>query len=183
MIDLDLTFKDYVALTDKSEYDFAIKYAKKLFNDAEDIYKIGDLTQQNFGIVKEMQADINNLTWDRLIYYIKKLTNLNDKKIGGSKLISLCQFVAYLKSEVERINEIETKLLGHINTDEEKRAGIEDFQAFGAYCQVRALTNGDITKVDEIENTKYDTCLTELYYQKVSSEFSKRLTEIRINKH
>lgn len=178
MVD-NITFKSYLALEDKAEYDFLIMFSG-LFNKPEDIFCFGDLTNQSFGFIKELQQDFNKgLTWERFFYHIKKPID----QLLEYGLMELCQARSYFKSEIERINKVESEILASETTEDEIRSGIEKFSVFGPYTQLRsiAITFGKLPR--EIESMKYSDALLELYYQKLSFEYQSTLREIRTSRN
>jgi|GEM_PF-2222581 len=180
----DITLKEYFELDNREEYDFAIKYTKSLYNEALDIFEIGDLTVQSFGLVKDLQFDIEQgIKWIKLLDYLEILTNRNAKELVNYKLIAICRVKSYLAQEVERINTIESELLSYVATSEEQSAGIEGFNKFGTYGQKRKLATTFNTTPYEIEKWKYSDCLLELYYQRVEHDFQDKLFKIKSNKH
>ncbi|MEX0598007.1 MAG: hypothetical protein WD512_16075, partial [Candidatus Paceibacterota bacterium] len=58
MIELEkITLREYSELENKEEYDFAMKYAF-IFKEPIDEYKIGDVMELSFGLVKDFQYDL-----------------------------------------------------------------------------------------------------------------------------
>lgn len=179
MIEIDnISLKEYFELEDKSEHDFIIKYILP-----KDVFEVGDLTEYPFGLIKDMQYDYSvGITWDQLIDYIVKLTKRRSHMIGKEKLVELAKFKSYLLSELDRINLIESELLGYTPNSEEIQAGIDRFEKFGSYGQLRKLAGDDITKLEEVKSLKYSHCLLELHYQKEEFEYTSRLNDIRYKK-
>ena len=111
----DISFLEYNDLDEeiKVEYDFAIKYAK-IFNSPANVFEVQDFTELSFGLVKDMQQDFQSDTsWITIFEYIEKLTGINKKEVAKKKLLTICRFVAYIVSEINRINEIEKKLISN----------------------------------------------------------------------
>ena len=179
MIELDdITLKEYFELEDKTEYEFALKYAKPL-----DVFNVGDFTEFEFGFIKELQQDMNEgLTWINLIEYLERLMKKDKKQIVNYKFWTIARFKSYIEAEIERITEIENELLSYVPDAIEVQAGIEAFNKFGYYGQLRKLAKEDVTKLKEIEKTKYSICLTELYYQKTSDEYQNEYNRIKYKK-
>jgi hypothetical protein len=183
MIEINnITYIEYSELKDKNEYDYCIKFAYS-FNKPVDILKIGDLTEQKFGIVKDMQYDFQNgITWEQLFDYIFQMKGSDIKSLAAMKLINLCQIKSYLKSEIERINDIESIVLTHDVDEDEIRAGIEELSQFGIYMQLRQIALTFHKSINEIKHWKYDECFTELVVQKKLSEYQENLFEIKKKK-
>jgi hypothetical protein len=185
MIELDdISLKEYLELEEKENYDFAIKYSKSIFNKPLDLFKIGDMTELNFGIIKDLQYDIENgLTWIKFLEYLEQITGIDIKKIVNYKLTAICRVKSYIFKEMERINEIENELLSYMPDSDEQNAGINEFNKFGTYGQFRKLANEDVTKLEEVKKIKYSIALMELYYQRVESDYQIRLMKIKSKKH
>jgi hypothetical protein len=185
MIELeDITLKEYFELEEKENYDFAIKYSKSVFNKPLDIFKIGDMTELSFGLIKDLQYDIEQgLSWMKFLDYLEEITGIDVKKIVNYKLTAICRVRSYILKEIERINEIENELLAYYPDSDEKNAGIDEFNKFGNYGQLRKLANEDVTKLDEVKKIKYSIGLMELYYQRVESDYQLRLMKIKSKKH
>jgi len=183
----NITLLEYHEIPEDSElrreYDFAIKYGKT-YNSPRDVFEVGDFTEQTFGFIKDIQQDYQGvLKWDTILEYIKKLTGKDFKEIAKYKLLAICRFNAYIISEINRINEIESNLLGHIATADEERAGIKNFSKFGAYPQLRKLAKEDLTKIEEVKNLPYSLCLLELHFSKIENEYKENLIKIQSEKN
>jgi len=178
----NLTFNEYFVLEDKSEQNFAIKYAKEL-NDPVDIFEIGDFTELTFKTVKDMQYSITNgLTWDDIFELIESVKGISQKELGRRTIFDLARFKCYVDAEIQRINKVENMSLSHTPTNDEEIAGIDDLSDLGTYLQFRDLANEDITKIKEIEKIKYSDCLLELIARKRIYEYRKAYNN-RKNKH
>jgi hypothetical protein len=172
----NITFIEYFELEDKSEYDYAIRYAYR-YNQPENLIEIPDLIEMTFGFVKDLQYDCaQGLTWEKFFEY---LNLIKKDKYEKWKLVNLCQLRAYLLSEIDRINEIESETLSHDLTADEVNAGIESLAELGIYLQIRSLTGGDITKNESIRNMKYEDCFLELITQKRLDDYSRALIKIQ----
>jgi hypothetical protein len=185
MIELkNISVKEYFELNTelKSQYDFAIKYAK-FFQDSRDIFETGDFTQKEFGFIKDLQqVDWDKVDWEYFLDLIHEITGKEIKHIAAYSLLEVLQFKNYIFSEVVRINRIENELLSHSPTSDEKNAGIEKFEVFGSYPQIRQIATTFNITIDEARKIKYTDCLTELYYQKTTSDFQNAMNKIISNK-
>jgi hypothetical protein len=181
MIIANHSFNDYTLLSelDRDEFDVIIKYSTD-FYESVDTFKIGELTEKSFGVVKDIQYGINNntLTWSEYFDYVNQITLVTVEELKATPMLKLIQFRNYLVTEVIRINELEKILLSHEATAEEQEANLEEFEKFGAYLQIRALTNNDITKHEQVRQIKYSLCLIELRVRQLEREYEIRLNEI-----
>jgi len=76
MIELKrINVRQYVELEDKSEYDFAMKYAF-IFTEPTDEYKVGDVMELSFGFIKDFQYEMEKgLTYDKLFQFISEVSS------------------------------------------------------------------------------------------------------------
>lgn len=176
----NITVKEFLELQDTElihQYEFFFKYSI-VMNEAIDHFKIGDMTEQSFGLIKDLQFDISEgeTGWIKLISYIEKIIH---QKCGDLDLTTFVQTWKYILSEIERISEIESIALKYEATDEEIQAGIDRLGVLGIYMQIRSLTKGDITKNEMVRNMKYSDAFVELVTQKMLSDYEKELVKIR----
>lgn len=176
-----ITVKKYSTLVDKSNYDFAIQYAKE-FTEPEDTFKIGDVYEIPFGIIKDIQQDLEDgtLTEAGQLEYLLKIKP--ELKIDKMYLDDFCRGLNYLYSNIVNLLETEMELLGGEVTVEEMQAGINRFNSIGIYLQLRQLANNDITKIDDIKQLSYNKCFIELYTRKQESDFQRELQKVFNNK-
>lgn len=144
------------------------------FKEAKDWYDIKDVYELPYGIIKDIQSDIENEEIDifKLLEYLKKIT---DKKLYFYSSVQTCN---WLLENVVSLLETESKLLGGKATNEEIEAGIEEFASLGVYNQLRTLCGNDITKIDKVREVKYSWAFCELVARKKEHEFEKSLKEI-----
>lgn len=178
MIELNnITFLQYFELEDKSEYDYAIKYAYR-FNEPVNHIQIPEFFQMPFGFVKDLQYDFSQgITWDQIFGYLNKI------KTDGYqnwKLLELCQMKTFLANQIDFINTIESEKLTSDNISaDEVEAGIDELSELGIYLQIRELTGGDVTKNEAVRNTKYEDCFVELVTQKRLADYQRELRRIQ----
>jgi len=60
----------------------------------------------------------------------------------------------------------------------DERAGIKNFESFKYINTINSLSNGDVTKWDEIMNLPYDRVLTKLLLNKTEAAYQKRYSEL-----
>lgn len=175
----NIKFKDYIAMSDRTMYDYAIKHGITL-NRSVDHLKIGDLKKKPFGFVKELQelfstGDESN----RLIEIMCVLGGITLSEFGNFTLVDAFQSISFIRKEIEEISFIESEMLSYTPTGEDLAAGIEDFAKYGSYTQVRALCQAWALQPREVEGIDYSTCFLELCYQADSARFDKRKMELQ----
>jgi len=176
----NITFAQYVELEESQDYDYAINYAYT-FNKPVDHYKVGDIMQLPFGLVKDLQFDMQEgLTWLQFTEYMVKLSN---KNIGNEKLLEVCQQRSFIIKAMEELIEVEKISLSGNSTGDEDEAGIDEFKNFGIEMQIRNLTKGDVTKKEHVRNIPYEDCFVELVISKKLSDYEENLNKIRNRKN
>ena len=182
MIIENITFRQYLELENRADYDFFIKYSIKC-NTAQDIFNIGDFTKLTFEIVKDLQYDLaNDFTWMQLFEYIYRIKEIPIKKLGKYELISLCQARKYMIDEIKRITEIENIALAYIPDDKEIRAGIEKLASINTYLQFRTIAQSLNLTIQQVKNLKYEEAFLELVTQNMLADYEKKLIEIKSEK-
>jgi hypothetical protein len=184
MIELEaITLKEYIELEDKSEYDFAMKYAS-VFTNKNDEYQIGDMKELSFGFIKDLQYEFETgAKFDQLIQLISSLGQLKKINLGAERLDKFSRFIAYIIEGLKEISEVERQTLMPVLDIDEEHANIDRFEGLGVYLQIRALTGGDITKFDHVRSLPYSLCFTELYAAKQLADYNRELTKIKMGKY
>jgi hypothetical protein len=176
-----ISVSQYLELEDKSEFDFAMKFAF-VFTEPIDEYKIGDIMEQPFGWVKDFQYEIEQgLSFAKLIDLVSETGKIKD--IGKEPLDKFMRFANYLITSIQQIVEVENESLAYEPDPDEVEAGMDKFNGLGVYLQIRSLTGGDVTKFDQVRQLPYSLCFTEMYTAKQMSDYQKDLTRIKQNKH
>jgi hypothetical protein len=169
----DYSYKEFLQLSpvELTEYVSIMQFAKP-FRQEVDIFNIGDITTCNFGLIKDLQYDLqSDIDYDKMFEHISMITKKNIEDLHNFSLLKILQFKNYYISEIKRICEIEANLLGYEPTDDEKNAGIDNFNALGIYNQLRNLAGNDVTKLEAIRNIKYSDCLLELYARSITYNY------------
>ena len=177
----NITLKEYVELDDKKEYEFALKYSKE-FKKSNDYFKLGDFNELKFGFVKDAQYYLSNgMTYDRYASMISEQKNI--KNIGNTHILDFFQSFNYFQEQIKQISDIEMVALASKNTSKEQEemeaAGIEMFEVFGVYLQIRSIAIALNTTIEQVRNMKYSDAFVELAYQKTDFQFKKNLNYIR----
>lgn len=99
-----------------------------------------------------------------------------------SKAIEAVPVALWLQRQVIEILETESKLLQSEPTNEERRAGIKNFEKFGSFNLIDTLAGGDILKHDEIYQQNYERIFLKMYRDLEVSKFQRKLSEIYMQK-
>lgn len=182
MIELSkISLRQYVELEDRTEYDFAMKYAF-CFKEPIDEYKLGDLTELEFGTIKDLQYDIETgMTFDKLLNYIERLGKI--KNIGTEPLDKVMRFSNYILESIKQIIEVENQILSHEPDIDEEEAGMDRFNGLGVYLQLRSIAITFHTTPNEVRKWKYADALTEMYTAKQLSDYERDLMKIKQRKN
>ncbi len=174
-----ITFAQYVALPDKSQYTFAFRYSDTL-KEPVDAFGIGELIDYLFGQVKDVQdkANVSGIDWELYFAILDNLKAIKAADIGAKGVFDVWRSRVYLIRQVEAINKLEATALGGTPKPEEMAAGVEQFSEYRAFLQYDTLTGGDITKIAEIEAMDYLTCFTKLKLNANRAAYSDRLNDI-----
>lgn len=180
MIELkNITFREYVSLEDRTEFDFAIKYGLP-FLKPEDVCKIGDFTQLEFGLIKDLQQDISQgIMWDKLLEYMVLITGKSEEYFLNLSIIRIVRFKNYIVSEIQRIVDIEKSVLSYEPSEDEAMAGIDKLSVFGVYNQLLSVARGNPLDIEKARKLKYVDAFVYLANAKASSDFERELMEIR----
>jgi hypothetical protein len=172
-----ITLKEYIELSDKSEYDFAMKFAH-LFTIPENTFEIIDISLLPFGKIKDYQYDITqNMLLSEQLDYFKSVTKIKD--FGKIKLDSFCRGVNWFNLEINKLTERERNLLYTPPSEKEIQAGIDMFDELGTYLQFRKLAKSLNKTIEQIREMKYQDCFLELYTQKLENDFNTNLSKIK----
>lgn len=176
-----ISLRQYVELEDRSEYDFAMKYAFR-FKEPIDEYKLGDMTEQTFGLVKDLQYDIETgMTFDKLLDYIKQLSKVND--IGAEPIDKVMRFSNYLIESIKQIIEVENQSLSYEPDMDEEEAGMDRFTGLGVYLQMRSIATTFHITPQKVREWKYADALTEMYTAKQLNDYERELMKIKQRKN
>lgn len=176
---VNITFKQYFELEDKTDYNFYLKYGVFGYSDH---FKTGDFSELPFGFVKTAQQIVNSkegLTWDNYFELIQDLIVKSKQELAKEYLFQLHMNRLYIVKEIEKINKMESAALNYKPDSQEVAAGINDFSKFGSFLQFEKLAGGDILKIDEVKKLPYDICFTKLYLDSEKSQFEKRLMKLK----
>lgn len=178
----NIAFKDYVFLANKSTYNYAFRNGR--FKSV-DHFQIGDCQQLTFGMVKDMQYQLNSasMTWDDYFKHISDITGKKIKELTKLGIFTLHESRLHLRDMIDNISRMESDNLGHTPSQEEAAAGIEEFAKFGSWPQFRQLMQSLRLTKEQVEQSSYEYCFMELLYLSTEANFSKRLQAIYNNKH
>jgi len=175
----NIKFEEYlhgISENERDRYDFAIKFGNVV--EAIDHLKIGSFSDCKFGFVKEFQqlyanVDITpNDFYNKFFIILKQWLGVERQKILRHTVFEFYDIISYIAKEIKTINKLEENLISNIGSIDDEDT--ETFSKFGFYPQLLTLAGGDITKIDTVENYKYDLCFTYLLYEKEQYEFKYR---------
>lgn len=168
----NITFVQYIELGDREIYDYAIKYGY-MYNTPEDHFGLGDFMRIPFGIIKDIQYDLQQgMGWELFFDYVQKITG---KDITKEKLLSVCQQRTYFNNSIEEITKTESIALAQDPDESQEAAGIDELSQLGYYLQIADLTGGDVTKNEQVRSLPYEDCFIELVRRKRLFDYQKAL--------
>ncbi len=172
-----ITLNQYLELEDKSQYDFAMRFAL-IFTTPEDVFSIGDISEIKYGKIKEYQLLMNDsFTLAEQIEYLKTITTI--KNFGTYKLDVFCRGVNYFNDQIKKLTERESNLLYTAPTEKEIEAGLDRFNNLGTYMQFRKLAKSFNKTIEEVKEMKYHNCFLELYTQKQEFDFQTAYSKLK----
>lgn len=176
-----VALKDYASGEHRAEVDYTLRYGQ--FKSV-DHFNIGDILDNTFGFVKAAQEELNfkGMTFDRFINLLQEHKGVDLQDLKDMSVYTLQEARLWLKDAIESVNKIESEQLGSLPSEDEKRAGIENFAKYRAFPQFDALAGGDLLKQKEIEKLPYSLCFTKLMLENERAEFNNRLSKIRMKK-
>lgn len=176
----NISFAEFLSLEDKTEYNFAINYSYE-FNEPIDEFNIGDFQELSFGLIKDLQDDFFNgmMDFTKMLEYITDVFKIKD--IGNERIDKVFRLIAYIRTSIRNIINVELKSLSYESNNIEHDAGIDEFSLLGVYMQFHELTGGDVTKYEAVRAMPYHICFTELYTRKLKYEYQKRIERLNRN--
>lgn len=175
---INISFKEYVELQDRGQYDFYLRYGNI---EPVDYFEIGDYINETFGFVKDMQDYLNStgLTWEAFIKEMAKKTGKTPEEVAKEPLFFLQQARLHAKAQIEFINEIENKAMSYAPSAAEESADLSVFEKYRAFIQLDKLAGGDVTKIEHIKALPYLVCFTKLSLEADSAEYQRRLSKFK----
>jgi len=172
---IDITFKEYVELKDRTTYDYYLRYADF---EPGDLFGLNDITEHTYGFVKDVQELLNYtaLTWGNYTELLEEYNISTPINTGNLSLFKLHCSKLWLKEQIEQLNELESIALGQASTAKEQAAGVDMFAEYRSFIQLDKLSDGDILKYDEIKKMPYLRCFT-----KLKLEADKQTFQINLN--
>lgn len=171
----NITFGEYIQLneTEKSDYDFAIKYGDF---EIKDYVSNISLEDRSFEVVKNLMDSENE---EELITKIYEIEEYAEDKIVNLPFWQVILTFRYLIEHIVKLIKIENDILqskvpSHI--DYSDKIAYVDFSVFpNYYTQLRTLAKDDITKFEAIKQMKYSDCVVELLYLAKENDLQKMI--------
>ena len=175
------TVKQYIEGLNRKEVDYALKYG--IFKPV-DLYQVGSILERPFIFVKDMQEMFNDgCTLKSFIEFIVDNKLAEGNQVSNESIYKLQSFLMWFKEQADFINDLESSALGHIPNGDEQMAGIEKFNIFHPYPQLRNLAGGgDYDKIERVKQWPYSHCFLEMKYVSTLNEYEKALFNIRSKK-
>ncbi len=142
----------------------------------DDKYKI-DIKELEFG--KVLLLRMANVSEDRIKKAIEIYFEIKADELTLFEAIPLAND---LYKQLDEINKKESIALKFNPTPEQRRAGIDKFNQFGANNTIDALAGGDILKYEQILKIDYNTIFVKLYRSKIEHDYEKKYSKIMSEK-
>ncbi len=150
-----------------------------------DLFKIGDIIEREFGLVKDVQEAFNygSLTFEKYLKIMVEYSFTSEKTFYNTSVYDIKSSLVFLTNEIEKINELETESLGRESSAEEKQADSDRFQKYRSFMQFDSLCGGDILKFEQMKKVPYLICFTKMMLEADRAEFNKDLHKIQMRKN
>ena len=180
MILNNITFADMLKLTDEEAfiYSYSFKYGRFL-NKAKNHFKFKPLREYTFGQIKDVQQEIEKGLQVSDIPRVLALFEGDDLRYFNETIVEVFQQFAWVKESVIDITEIEREALSRQLTDKEIKAGVDRFEMFGVYPQIRSFANAFNQTIDWARSQPYEHGFVELIYQKTLGEYESNYSKIK----
>ena len=170
-----ITFAQFLQL-EGAEYELYKRIGLSMKPDA---WQVSDVLDWDFITVKKVQGIIlQTYDYQTFIQVVQMLTGWIAEKILLKIWFDVFAFHNFVTDQIDRVNELEEKLIYEPSADEEK-TGIEQFSQFGYFATVDRLAGGDVTKYDTVGAVDYATIYTKLLLNRIDGEYHERLIEIK----
>jgi len=147
-----------------------------------DSWGVSDFMDWPYITVKDIQATLSgDVNYEQIISIIIELTGMRVDKILDKTWNDVFKFVKFVFRSIERVNEVEKKLIYKPEPDEEQ-AGIEMYSQFGYFATIDRLAGGDLLKYDEVGQIEFSVIFAKLMLSSVDAQFSKNYQKIIMKK-
>jgi len=147
-----------------------------------DSWGVSDFMSWPYITVKDIQTMLSeDINYEQIINIIKELTGMRADKILDKSWSDVFKFIKFVFKSIEKVNEVEKKLVYKPEPDEEQ-AGIEMYNQFGYFATIDRLAGGDPLKYDEIGQTEFSVIFAKLMLNSVDNQFSKNYQKIIMKK-
>ena len=171
-----INIEQYLNHDNRGFYDRLIRYARE-FNQSEDCYKIGKLTEKRYGDIKDYQYLMETeLTFKDQLEFFGKFHGSD--KISKYRLDKVCRTIAYIDKSINDIIEVESKVLTSAPSSVDIEAGLERFEGLGIYMQIRKIAITFSITPQQVKDMNYSECLTELYTSKQIDDYQNDYSNI-----
>lgn len=171
----NITFIEYVNLKDKSLYNYASNFSRKL-NQPKDLFNVGKFSKLTFGQVKDAQYSFNSgVHFENLIKFTCYLKKIKEIDFCKKRFFDICKYRRFIELELDNIYKAEKELYYESSAKDES-AGIDKLSKFGVIIQIDQLANGDVTKYEQVKKQPYALCFNKLL-------MNKEIELYKFNKH
>lgn len=136
--------------------------------------KYEELWYMPWGEMELMKLDLSEGNLYEAMNYIWPVSK---RIFNALEITNVMSCMAWVKSELEKIQEVETERLNVKLTDEQKEAGAERLSEFGYYNALRSI-QPDITKHEETMKLPYNVIFRELLVSSIEKQVKSKYDEI-----
>ncbi len=168
-----MTVKEFFETTTEEEFRDYFIDKKQYYKKSNEFlgFVIEDFQELSYEFVNDIRDKINTTPLNE---FIKFVTGCSDKEFLSASDSDFFYFFNWLVTEIEKTIKLEEHL-GSLKSDYDTQdgvlvqAGVERLNKYGVFGVVDELSNGDLTKHDEILKRPYSYILTKLFRDKEKS--------------
>lgn len=120
---------------------------------------------------------INRFYFENPAITFKTLYGIKERKVGRVNYYNAISISKWINNELLFIRENERKAFDSRPDPELTKAGIHRLNIFGNYNLISQLTNGELTKEEEILSIPYSRCLQYVAKKRIEAEIQRDLTD------
>ena len=124
----------------------------------------------------------DNIESDNFLECLKVIYQITQYQIEKASVFNIFSAYQYQIKQLSEMISIENEELNSETDPDENAAGIDMFEKYGFYNEIRSLTGGDKTKENFYKNLPYIEIFMELTYKSNLIKFEKKLNDIKDKK-
>lgn len=176
----NIPFSEFLQLNevDSYIYSYSFNFGHTLRKPVNRFY-FKPITDYTFGQVKDCQQMFESEVKFSDIPKLLAIFHHTEDYYMQVGVVQVLQHFAYVKESIEQIAEVERQTLVRKLSDKEIKAGLERFEQFGVYPQLRAIAQAFNQTIKFARELPYNDGFLELYYQKTLAEYEADYSKVK----